>query len=47
MVSEKNKFFPIIKLWELYVVMATRVHSNKPKKLLEPFIIPDDALYHD
>ena len=38
------KFFPIIRIWELYVAMATRVQIQSEKKLMQPFPKPDDTL---
>ena len=37
-------FFPIIRIWELYVAMATRVQIQSEKKLMQPFPKPDDTL---
>ena len=38
------KVFPIIRILELYVAMATRVQIQSAKNLMQPFPKPDDAL---
>ena len=38
------KVFPIMRILELYVAMATRVQIQSAKNLMQPFPKPDDAL---
>ena len=45
--EDLKKKIPIISLWELYFVMAKKeFQSIWSKNLMQPFPLPDDALYN-